>query len=67
MKKSLLILFLLLTFGTVLFAQSKTDMVKVTNNFLESLSTHEKSNVIFKMDDSEVIEFQIKPSPTIQC
>jgi hypothetical protein len=52
MKKSLLILVLLLTFGTGLFAQSKTDMVKVTNDFLESLSPNEKSVVLFAMDDS---------------
>jgi hypothetical protein len=52
MKKSLLILLLLLTFGTGLFAQSKTDMVKVTNDFLESLSPDEKSTVLFSMNDS---------------
>lgn len=52
MKKSLLILLLLLTFGTGLFAQSKTDMVKVTNDFLESLSPDERNNVLFNMEDS---------------
>ena len=52
MKKSLLILSLILTFSTGLFAQSKTDMVQVTNNFLESLSADEKSSVLFSMDDS---------------
>ena len=52
MKKSLLILFLILTSVTGLFAQSKTDMVQVTNNFLESLSADEKSSVLFSMDDS---------------
>ncbi|RPA68605.1 DUF3500 domain-containing protein [Cyclobacteriaceae bacterium YHN15] len=52
MKKSFLILSLLLTFSTWLFAQSKTDMVKVTNDFLESLSPDEKSNVLFAMNDS---------------
>ncbi|WP_373521889.1 DUF3500 domain-containing protein [Aquiflexum sp.] len=51
MKKSLLLL-LLLSFGTGLFAQSKTDMVKVTNDFLESLSPNEKSSVLFAMNDS---------------
>lgn len=52
MKKSLLILLSLLTFDTGLFAQSRTDMVKVTNDFLESLSPDEKSSVLFAMDDS---------------
>jgi hypothetical protein len=52
MKKYLLLLSLILTFSTGLFAQSKTDMVKVTTAFLESLSANQKDSVLFSMDDS---------------
>jgi len=52
MKKNLLSLAITLVFSSGLLAQSKTDMVKVTVDFLESLSTDERSKVQFTMDDS---------------
>ena len=52
MKKSLLLLTLILTFSTGLFAQSKTDMVKVTTAFLESFSANQKDSILFSMEDS---------------
>lgn len=52
MKNTLCFLAITLLFSTSLFAQSKTDLVKFTTGFLESLSADEKSTVLFAMDDS---------------
>lgn len=52
MKKTIFLLAFILTFSTGLFAQSKTDMVKVTVDFMETLSANQKDSVLFSMDDS---------------
>ena len=52
MKKTIFLLVFILTFSTGLFAQSKTDMVKVTVDFMETLSANQKDSVLFSMDDS---------------
>ncbi|MCR9015432.1 DUF3500 domain-containing protein [Aquiflexum gelatinilyticum] len=52
MKKTIFLLVFILTFSIGLFAQSKTDMVKVTVDFMETLSANQKDSVLFSMDDS---------------
>jgi hypothetical protein len=52
MKKTISLLVFIFTFSNGLFAQSKTDMVKVTMDFMETLSSNQKDSVLFAMDDS---------------